>query len=383
MDSDDDVWATQTDYGLIDLTGDDDEVMVDLPEVKTPRRRPPKPEPVAPKAKKTKARTKETQRKADKGKKKRKEKGATLWSATIRNLKTDTWDIRGIKYMVWKKLVHNTDYTTVVIAREYGGEDATNEHVHLFLRTSVPKSMMEFKTDLCWDLRLSIDCAIHCVSVEKVRSEKNFLKYMTKEDYKVCHRGADYGLFHTACRMYNFIARNKKFRKTDNYILTLPTQYARLFREAHSDYWTQIAKGKQLDSEALMAHYNAEVIADVSQSSKIGQYIYGPSGTGKSVSTYTLAGTDYYEFTEQSEKFPLSGYSGEDVIVMDEATEDFWHSHRNTILKTTSGLNFPVTHKGSATTTHPAPKLFLITSNFDPPAEEPFVRRFNCIYTGE
>ena len=109
-------------------------------------------------------------------------------------------------------------------------------------------------------------------------------------------------------------------------------------------------------------------------------YIYGPTGSFKTTAARLLAKVDYFEFNEQSEQFPLSGYSGQRYIIWDEMSEGIFDKFRNTLLRIVDSACFTVSQKGKNITTHGSIEKFIVTSNYEPPDDDAFKRRFEIKY---
>lgn len=310
-------------------------------------------------------------------------RGGKRDNAGRKKQKTNQWcvTINGYlhrKYSVWRKL--RGVYRELVVAREFGGENKDREHLHLYVKTDELYLLEEFKSKIGIDLGFSDEQITQRIHVEPVRSFRNYMVYISKEDYKLCHQNVDVDSFSYQWRMMNFISRNHRYCLTDPFILGLPTQYSRKFREAHTEYWRDSVTASQLMSDIVTEGQSEGALKELKNCKFIGIYLYGEPGSGKSTTALAAGGTDYFMFNETSENFSMSGYAGEKIVIFDEASETFWEKFRPIILQATGGLNFCVSHKGANQTMHPPPQRFIITTNFEPPQEGAFERRFKVIY---
>lgn len=275
-----------------------------------------------------------------------------------------TWQ-RCDKYRVFRKI--RGLCSSVIVAREYGLNN--HGHLHAYLQTSRKWKLPDLNNQLG-------ELGIRADDIEVCRSPRRAITYVTKEDTQACIAGVDYDQTHISFKIAHYSERHEYINQGDYLPRSLAPNYASKLHEYHSNYWTGQRIGA--DVEEATNHGSMEVVRQIRESEKIGIWLWGNPGSGKSSSAYLACKQNYVEFCDSS-NFPLSSYAGESDIVYDDATVEGYVKHRKLILQITSGYMFTYDVKGKNQKTAKLRGKFICTSNYVPPIEGAFVRRFESI----
>lgn len=275
-----------------------------------------------------------------------------------------TWQ-RTDKYRVYDRVQRLCQ--SICVSREYGCNNSG--HLHGYIRTTRKWSLADLNAQL-EAMRVRAD------DLQVCRKPKDCIKYVTKEDTKPCIRGVDFDQTHINFRMAYYNEHHEAVSAYDYIPRTVPHNYEAKFAEQHREYWAGVNTG--IDLEEATIHGSQAVVTMIKESDKKGIWLWGQAGSGKSSSAYLACKQDYVEFCDSS-NFPISAYSGQSDIVYDDATVDGYVKHRKLILQITSGYMFTFDVKGKNQKTARLRGKFICTSNYPPPDEEAFRRRFEII----
>ena len=254
-----------------------------------------------------------------------------------------------------------------LICNETGWGD--HEHSHAYIQTAKPtllKTLRKFLT--------AEDFALG--DLQSCKSAKSTITYCSKEDFDVKLKNIDREQLHINWKIH-FAASQKNVLSelsynvrsiAPNYHLKLQTMHREIWHEHYCDLDKKNAlSGKKIDSQTL---------CDILNSDKKGIWIYGETGTGKSTAVMICLNSPFCRFLGESLHFPLNNYAGEEDILFEECGEDGYRRHRELLLQITSGFSAVGDRKNNTHfVMHLEGKLY-ITSNFAPPSEPEFLRRF-------
>ncbi len=326
----------------------------------------------------------------------RKEAKSVLWALTINNYKS--------KECVGKffKNCKSIQFVKYVIAREFGGIDQDKAHLHIFY--GLPQAVTFERNKQCFieawkefrkqlpDIASFHDISESQLDFEIVTDEGEMIKYCTKEDNNAVLNNIDFA--HTAKRFkwIKYVESNRKLDLSETDRLVFEINSVKIIRRIHSEYWDEEKKKEEILSNVF---YRQDILQEISERykfdkekgnmTKIGIYVWGKTGTGKTSTAHYLAAPNYIYFDGKSNSFPLDTYRDGDNIIFDDCPKikDFHkYKYGSLISMITAGFQFYIAHRRKSATTHFGIKYFIITSKFPPPEQKIFTRRFHVICTG-
>lgn len=300
----------------------------------------------------------------DKEKRKKKDKGTTHFFATFQKfVKVELAD-----YLEKYELI-----SAFVICNETGWGE--HEHSHAYLQTNEPCTLNKMR-----ELLLSEDPDFNLGDLQACKSPKSTIIYCSKEDMDVKLKNIDRERLHIDWKI-NHAANTAKVLSEQNYcVRAIPPNYRPKLQALHDEIWNE----KNCDLHKLSAlehcHTHSQTLCNILNSDKKGIWIYGDTGTGKTSAALTCLVSPFCRFLGDCYRFPLNNYKGEDDILFDECAHNGYDKHREIILKLTGGFGAECDRKNNSHFTINLTGKLYITSNFPPPIEPEFLRRFDVFH---
>lgn len=221
-----------------------------------------------------------------------------------------------------------------------------------------------------------------------LRSPREWIKYVTKEDHNAIIRNVDKEKCNNNYIMWNFakLSKNCNISMYSVYRWATTGQMNK-YRDIHAAYWEPIIKREAYEKAMQLLDPtekdDIELIADfLLRMGKKGIYLYGEPKTGKSTTALAVSKGSHYQVPEGNSTFAFHSWKNEPYILFEDISDaDFLH-FRNKVnqLCDEHGLCFAQT-KGGGSKLITCEKV-IVTSNYDPPSEETwpgFERRFFCL----
>lgn len=221
-----------------------------------------------------------------------------------------------------------------------------------------------------------------------LKSPRDWIKYVTKEDYNAVIRNVDKEKCNNNYIMWNFakLSRNCNISMYSVYRWA-NTGLMNKYRDIHAAYWEPIIKREAYERAMQLLEPterdDIQVMANfMLNSSKKGLYLYGEPKTGKSTTALAISQGAHYQVPEGNSTFAFHSWKNEPFILFEDISDtDFLH-FRNKVnqLCDEHGLCFAQT-KGGGSKLITCQKV-IVTSNYDPPTEQTwpgFERRFFCL----
>lgn len=279
------------------------------------------------------------------------------------------------KYKLFDKVIKSEKFSGFLVSVEFGFS-GNNPHLQGLCKTVDPCSLEEVRAIFA-SFNIS---GLNNLQVQPCRSVASMIKYVTKEDWMPKHFGYDEDKFNHLYKMKQIVMSQRILDRTSYAYLCLHPNMLKQLEMLHTSYWNKLIHAEdKLASSPFKDQQLQQIIriAFKENPSKKGLWLYGRAGSCKSSSCINLF-VEPYCF-HASSKFPLTSYNGEKNIYMDDGTVDDFKRHRELILQLTSGYSAPLERKGAGISRVKLPGYFVITSNYAPPTEQEFLRRFVCI----
>jgi hypothetical protein len=239
----------------------------------------------------------------------------------------------------------------------------------------------------CEDIRNCLSWFEGTVNVQNVKSKRNVLKYITKEDDEAFFNIAESQLSFYY-RSKNWARRTRTFRYDDPFVLEYP-QYYRLLSELHREVSNR-PNGNKINysipnefwpgwcMQVLLA-----VVSKIRGKSWKALYIYGESGVGKSFIVERCLGC----FDKCNIYLPLPGrfFFGDfiekfhDVVLFEEFDFDVFRTNFSQIKRITEGKCVSVDQKFGSRRVIRVKCLVIFVSNYEPYNDLAFLRRLEVI----
>lgn len=285
----------------------------------------------------------------------------------------------------------------------YGVEDFTQKYVVTLEAHEVEGTHIHMYISMkdkikCVDLReLLLDNlftgeATAAINIEKLRSVKTWVKYITKEDTDVIYNNISRSEFHISYRLHDYIKSHPIYCAHDAFIRQHP-QYTNVWQKAHTDYWRK-------NEKASIYQTNKEVVSDWSKewvqsafqalNNKKHVYIYGPTGHGKT----TLLNTFAFQAVRSGRLITHTGGTNSpfefsqvradtECVIVPDAGEDYIKAHRQQILQLCDRQVISLNPKCAPITSFKFSGQVIIASNYPLPEDEAIQRRFQVIYADQ
>jgi hypothetical protein len=253
-----------------------------------------------------------------------------------------------------------------VICNETGWGE--HEHSHAYIETKEPtllETLREFLLLNDFDLG----------DLQSCKSSRSTIKYCSKEDLDIRIKNVDREHLHINWKLGH--ASKLKTLSEDLYVVrAIPPNYRIKLHDLHDVVWRE--RFCDLDKMNALEHasFNSQTLCDILNSPKKGIWIYGETGTGKTSAVMTCVDSPFCRFLGDCTRFPLNNYNGEKDIVYEECAEKGYEKHRELILQLTGGFCAVSDRKNNTHFTIKMEGKLYITSNFQPPTESEFLRRF-------
>lgn len=258
-------------------------------------------------------------------------------------------------------------------------------HCHLYIKT---KEKMYINTLRRFFRRFKFLGKSLLEHIGTLKSPRDWIKYVTKEDYNAIVRNVDKEKCNNNYIMWNFakLSRNCNISMYSVYRWST-TGLMNKYKEIHAAYWEPIIKREAYErAMQLLDETERDDIEQIAQillnHPKKGIYLHGDPKTGKSTTALAISKGAHYQVPEGNSTFAFHSWKNEPFILFEDISNvDFLH-FRNKVnqLCDEHGLCFAQT-KGSGSKLITCEKV-IVTSNFLPPSETDwpgFERRFICI----
>lgn len=274
----------------------------------------------------------------------------------------------------------------LVVSEEAHHGDGT--HFHLYLRMWEPFLII--------DLRQLIGSSLYTgeekeqwgsIHISTLRNWKHWVKYITKEDTEPYYKNIDTNLFHNSWKIYDFIRSNPIFDPLHPFMRQNPC-LTNIILRGHADYWS---KHENLKWKHSNRNIPVEPDVDIAWVSfaldcfwrQSHCYIYGGTGVGKTVlANYLLSqteaglvlpsGSTAWEFGSLLSQHTLA--------VAGDADSSYASVHRQVLLRLCDRAPVSVNVKCGAMRTVVFTGTIVILSNYPPPEDSAFLRRFTVIH---
>jgi len=190
--------------------------------------------------------------------------------------------------------------SSLIVAEEshYNG----SFHHHIFMQTYMPVDIKYLRHQIYTVYQIQSDVSSHGrVLVEKCKSQKSWIKYITKEDSQPLLKGVDIRALSFYCLAIDWARNTPQFKFSDPFVLNHP-QYFRLLEYVHRCVRSRM---NAIDSPAVSPYFyvmNAnndhwqfsvlrwwnDWIMNGWVHKKQQLYLYGPSNTGKTTFVHKL-----------------------------------------------------------------------------------------------
>lgn len=258
-------------------------------------------------------------------------------------------------------------------------------HCHMYIKT---KEKMYINTVRRFFRRFKFLGTSLLENIATLKSPRDWMKYVTKEDYNAVVRNVDKERCNNNFIMWNFAKLSKDCNMSmySNYRWTTYGQLNK-YKEIHACYWEPIIK-RQAYERAMklldpIQRIHIEKIVKLCVKTTIkGIYLWGEPKTGKSTTALAITKGAHFQVPEGNSTFALHSWKNEPFILFEDISGDQFLHFRNKInqLCDEHGLCFAQT-KGGGSRLIQCEKV-IVTSNYPPPTETEwpgFERRFLCI----
>jgi hypothetical protein len=253
-----------------------------------------------------------------------------------------------------------------VICNETGWGE--HEHSHAYIETVEPCLLETLRIFL-------IHNDFNLGDLQTCKSVKNTIKYCSKEDLEARMKNIDREHLHINWKIGH--AANKKTLSEDIYVVrAIPPNYRVKLQHMHDVVWREHYCDADKMHALEHATLNSQTLCDILNTDKKGIWIYGETGTGKTSAVMTCVDSPFCRFLGDSVRFPLNNYNGEKDIIFEECALHGYDKHRELILQLTGGFCAVGDRKNNTHFTLKLDGKLYITSNFEPPTEAEFLRRF-------
>jgi len=194
--------------------------------------------------------------------------------------------------------------------------------------------------------------------------------------------------FSFAYRTMDYCRRNKRFDFTHAFVLAYPN-YSRVIRDTHAAYYAKInIEAERNFDHPVTPNYSILWVSQVHDFVTILRrhvYLYGGSGLGKStLANHIARAYDICILPGGDSAFEFSQLENDcELIISHDCSESYTTKHRETILKLCDGGLIAINPKCQAVKTIRFRGTLLLLSNFPPPTDPAFTRRFEVIYADE
>ncbi len=207
-----------------------------------------------------------------------------------------------------------------------------------------------------------------------------YIKYCSKEDWSPCVFGIDRDALNINWKLAQIVTKQEVLDPLSYSVRCVPPNFMRKLIDMHTAYWSRSISF--MDYELACLYKNNMLVAEIKRlfalNDKKGLWVHGIAGTGKTASCIYLM-EEYYSFHVKS-NFPMSSFSGEKNLYIDDGDRDSYYKHREFILQATGGFSASYEIKGGRTLKFRLKGKLIITSNCDPPNEPEFLRRFHVVH---
>lgn len=270
-----------------------------------------------------------------------------------------------------------------IIGKEYGL--GAPLHCHMYIKT---KEKMYINTLRRFFRRFKFLGKSLLENISTLKSPKDWIRYVTKEDYNAIVRNVDKEKCNNNYIMWNFakLSRNCNMSMYSNYRwpnIGLLNKY----KEIHATYWEPIIKREAYEKAMQLLDpiekSDIELIADFClKQQKKGIFLYGEPKTGKSTTALAISKGSHFQVPEGNSTFAFHSWKNEPYILFEDISDNDFLHFRNKVnqLCDEHGLCFAQT-KGGGSRLITCQKV-IVTSNYGPPLETEwpgFERRFFCI----
>lgn len=283
-----------------------------------------------------------------------------------------------------KRFIHPIPFMQEWIAgKEYGL--GAPLHCHMYIKT---KEKMYINTVRRFFRRFKFRNKSLLENIATLKSPRDWVKYVTKEDFNAVVRNVDKEKCNNNFIMWNFakLSQNCNMSMYSNYRWTTMGQLNK-YKEIHACYWEPIIKRRayeramQLLDPIQRIHIEKIVKLCINTTIK-GIYLWGEPKTGKSTTALAISKGAHFQVPEGNSTFSLHSWKNEPFILFEDISADQFLHFRNKInqLCDEHGLCFAQT-KGGGSRLVQCEKV-IVTSNYPPPLETEwpgFERRFLCI----
>lgn len=274
-------------------------------------------------------------------------------------------------------------------SEEMGSGVLRAKHFHCYLQLYTPARIVELRglvgVNLYGDEMETWD-SIH---LSTLRNSKHWIKYITKEDTHPMYKNLDTGLFHQAYKIHKFIRDNEEFDTLHPFCRQNPS-LINILRKTHCEYWSKRTLTKHslaVTHRPVQPAYHVGWVQAVQQALSAQQHVYlwGATGVGKSVLL------THYALTARACWLPCgaSGWEFGDIdnyttlAIAGDAGADYFDSHRSVILRLCDRDPVSLNVKCGSFKSVIFRGSFVIISNFGPPSDPAFLRRFKIILAEE
>ena len=225
-------------------------------------------------------------------------------------------------------------------------------------------------------------------NIATLKSPRDWIKYVTKEDYHAVIRNVDREKCNNNYIMWNFakLSKNCNMSMYSNYRWPTLGQLNK-YREIHACYWEPIIKREAYERamqllDPIQKIYIEKIVKLCVKTTIKGIYLWGEPKTGKSTTALAISKGSHYQVPEGNSTFAFHSWKNEPFILFEDISDHQFLHYRNKVNQLTDehGLCFSQT-KGGGSRLIQCEKV-IVTSNYPPPSEiewPGFERRFLCI----
>lgn len=258
-------------------------------------------------------------------------------------------------------------------------------HCHMYIKT---KEKMYINTLRRFFRRFKFLGKSLLENISTLKSPRDWIKYVTKEDYNAVIRNVDKEKCNNNYIMWNFAKLSKDCNMSMYSNYRWPNVgMLNKYKEIHACYWEPLIK-KEAYERAMqlldpMQRIHIENIALLClKTNTKGIYLWGEPKTGKSTTALAISKGSHFQVPEGNSTFAFHSWKNEPFILFEDISADQFLHFRNKInqLCDEHGLCFAQT-KGGGSRLIRCEKV-IVTSNYAPPLETEwpgFERRFLCI----
>lgn len=297
----------------------------------------------------------------------------TLTSLTISIL---DWSKKYLTYV----LEHEDWLDGFVLAHEKSADD--HDHYHLFFRTNEPLTFNEVRWHILNMLYPGVsefDSVLNHlnIDIQACKSERSWLKYITKEDANPSYKGVRTSFFSFYWHLMKWIKKNREYDPCSSFIIEHHNK-VNVIKNAHSHYW----KRQQEETLTQLSGPFTFRQAQLYQKLDLGHnyYIYGQSGAGKTTVVerwLSVRGlrTTYLSCTETQFEFGDITDATE-VVYAPDVLPNWLDRHHTTLLRLCDQKITTVECKYIQSKRVLYQGIVIIVSNYPPNRLPGFERRF-------